>query len=68
MKTQTKPGKYGTLYRFELTYRDSCDEFNTGIQSVWAYDVEHAIEKFYDAPDADCGWELVSVSVNVVRS
>lgn len=54
----TKPGKYGPLYCYRVTYRDvsGSPEFK---QSLWAYSPEHMREKFYGAIDAD-GWEIVS--------
>ena len=59
MKYQTKQGKHGTLYRYAIDYRDSCDKFIGGTQYLWAYDIEHAEEKFYDAEDS-YGWVAVS--------
>lgn len=58
-KPATKQGKYGTLYLFEISYRDRFDPFNTGTSRYWAYDSEHAVEKFYDSEDSD-GWEATS--------
>lgn len=59
----TKTGKHGTLYRYEITYRDYTTYNEIGYdatQRVWAYNIEHAEEKFYDAIDAD-GWRAVSI-------
>jgi hypothetical protein len=57
---QTKPGKHGTLKLFRIAYRDGagCPTFT---QTCWAYDREHAEERFLDAPDAD-GWEIISIT------
>jgi hypothetical protein len=62
MTTATqKPGQHGTLYLYEITYRDSSDVCNNGKQRVWAYNQEHATDKFYDAPDAD-GWVAAKIA------
>lgn len=58
-KPRTKPGPHGGLVRlYEVTYRDQSGD-PTMKQRLWAYNLEHLAEKFYDAPDAD-GWVLVS--------
>lgn len=44
---------------YRVTYRDGADG-PTFSYLTYAYSVEHAGMKFYDAPDAD-GWELVSI-------
>lgn len=60
-KLLTKPGQYGTLYRFAVTYQDDGgDPGSRNIWSCWAYSGEHAEEKFLDSPDAE-GWEVLSV-------
>lgn len=49
---RTKPGAHGTLYRYRIDYRDPCDPaFPPSFVCVWAYDAEHALERFYDGPD-----------------
>ncbi len=57
----TKPGKYGTLHLFSVEYVDNCDAFNTGAQRIWAYNWEHAEEKFYDSCEDDDGWRATAV-------
>ena len=54
-----KPGKYGTLYRYEITYSD--DDPGAPVQTwrTWAYSIEDAIDRFYDS---DNGWRAPSVS------
>ncbi len=62
MKTSLlkKAGKHGTLYLFRFVYTDiddsCCPDFDC---SLWAYDREHAEDRFFDGPDAD-GWRIVS--------
>lgn len=59
-KILSKPGRHGTLYRFRIVYKqrgdDACPEFTW---STWAYDVEHAADRFN--ADDDDAWEIVSV-------
>lgn len=56
-----KAGKHGTLYLFRIGYRDNDDPASPDfVERTWAYDAEHATDKFYDAPDAD-GWRITSV-------
>ena len=53
-KPLTKPGKHGTLYHFVLTYGDDIDpSFGPMTWKTWAYDSEHALDKFYDSNDGD---------------
>lgn len=54
----TKPGKHGTLHLYVVEYCDDHDHDNRGRHQTWAYSLEHAAEKFYDAADAD-GWLLL---------
>jgi hypothetical protein len=56
---ESKRGEHGTLYLFRVSYRDldpACPEFSW---STWAYDADHAVEKFSD--DGDDGWKILSV-------
>ena len=55
----TKPGKYGTLKLYELTFSCTCDPYSpcNGTSKMWAYSVEHAEEKFVDAHEDD-GWQV----------
>lgn len=59
----TKPGKHGTLFRFVIMYRDSdpaCPAFDW---RCWAYDTEHALDKFWSASDGDGdGWTVLSTA------
>ena len=58
----SKPGAHGTLYRFRIVYRDLDDPgFPESDWLAWAYDAEHAEDKFYDSEDA-WGWKIVSIS------
>ena len=57
---QKKPGRYGTLYRFRIVYRDHHDPASPDFeQFTWAYDAGHAEDKFYDTDDT--GWRILSV-------
>ena len=56
---RTKAGTFGTLYLFAVRYRDCVDRCcPTFTWRAWAYDAEHALDKFHSGPDAD-GWEPV---------
>ena len=50
------------MKRYRIEYRDDCDPgcpiFKTTIK---AYDREHAVERFLDAPDGE-GWEIISIT------
>ena len=46
--------------RFLVTYRDTHDPDNGGVWRCFAYDADHAREKFWDEPDVD-GWHIVNV-------
>lgn len=55
----SKPGEHGRLYLFEVRYRDAHDPcFPIFTWRTWAYDAEHAIDKFYMSDDDD-GWTVV---------
>jgi hypothetical protein len=44
----TKPGKHGTLYRYVITYTDRTgDGFGEHTWCTWAYNLDHAEERFY---------------------
>lgn len=54
-----KKGEYGTLYLYQIKYRDlnpACPVFTW---RRFAYDADHAMERWFDGP-ADDGWQLVS--------
>lgn len=56
----TKPGRHGTLYLYKIVYRDRGDPtFGQDTIRLWAYDKEHAEERFYDDPDET--WTIVSI-------
>lgn len=46
-KALTKHGKHGTLYRYAIEYGD-VGQIRIGIWRTWAYDLEHALERFRD--------------------
>jgi len=57
---RTKQGEHGTLYLFRVIYCDTADQDNDGESLLWAYDKEHAEERFYDTPDD--GWRILSIT------
>lgn len=55
----SKPGKHGTLHLFLLRYKDKHDPASPTFEwRTWAYDSDHALDKFYDSDDQ--GWKVVS--------
>ena len=55
-----KPGKHGTLYRYAITYTDRGDGgFGRDVWHTWAYDENHALDRFYD--DGDEGWKHLDI-------
>jgi hypothetical protein len=60
-KPRTKPGKYGTLYLYELEYTDGGDRGMGVLHSrVWRYSLEHVQDAFYEGSDG--GWVLLSAA------
>jgi hypothetical protein len=58
-KFVTKPGKYGTLYRYVVEYTDAGDTgFGRMTWSTWAYSLEHVEDKFHDL---DEGFKILSI-------
>lgn len=56
----TKPGRYGTLYRYELVYTDESDAgFGEMTTRLWAYSLDSAVESFYES---DEGWKLLRIA------
>lgn len=58
-KAITKPGAHGMLYRYAITYTDRSD-YGCGelVWATWAYNLEHAEEKFYANEE---GWTIISL-------
>lgn len=60
-KPVSKPGRYGTLYLFELEYTDSadggCPVFKT---RKWAYDTDAVYLAWDDSLNSE-GWTLLGV-------
>lgn len=45
----TKPGQHGTLYRYNITYRDIDNQlFGSATTSQWAYSEEHVRDRWND--------------------
>ena len=65
MRPLSKPGAHGTLYRYALTYTDRYDAGCAhDLWHCWAYNLEHAEEKFYNSSgdqEGD-GWRIVSIA------
>lgn len=60
MKYETKKGRFGTLYRFVITYTDAYDRgFGEARTQVWAYDAEGAEEQFWENGD---GYRILKVA------
>ena len=58
----TKPGQHGTLYLYRITYRNAGqDDHERFTTRLYAYDVEHALDRFYDGSEND-GWQVVVIS------
>lgn len=55
----TKKGAHGTLHLYVIRYYDTSERGNEWTTRKWAYDEEHARQKFYDG-DSD-GWAIESV-------
>jgi len=57
----SKPGKYGTLYLFTVSYNDPTDPaFGTQTYQTWAYNAEHVSDKFYEN-EFNSGWDIVAI-------
>lgn len=50
---RTKPGKYGTLYLYRVIYRNRFVPDETFITNLWAYNPEHAEERFDDEGESE---------------
>jgi hypothetical protein len=57
----TKPGQYGTLYLYEMSYTDPSDRVMFGVRQtrLFAYNEEHAVDKWVESEET--GFELVAV-------
>lgn len=63
MSTQpvTKPGAHGTLYLYAIVYTDAGDPgFGDHEFRVWAYNLEHAEDKFFSGEDSE-GWKILEM-------
>lgn len=56
----TKPGKHGTLFLYSVTYTDKSDDCIGELKArYWAYNIEHALDRFYEV---DEGWTALRVA------
>jgi hypothetical protein len=63
-KFVTKPGRYGTLYLYAVTYRDRYDPgFGEGHIRLWGYNLEDVEDRFYDDSSDQEGDGFVIVSI-----
>ena len=62
-KALQKPGKEGPLFFYRITYtgREHDPSITPMTWSTWAYNLEHAEDKFYDTDDGE-GWEILSIA------
>ena len=68
MKFRSKPGKFGTLYLYEVRFRDRTDPDNPFDRGrYWAYDADHAVDRFYESLIADDGEFFTVLSVSRVK-
>jgi hypothetical protein len=59
-KYDSKPGKHGTLYRWEIEYKSTDSGSPVFTTHTWAYNLEHAVERFFDGADED--WKIVRLA------
>jgi hypothetical protein len=60
----TKPGRHGTLHLYSVKYSCKLDPgFPPSAWSTWAYNREHAEDRFQESCEAsdDLDWEVLSV-------
>lgn len=56
---ESKPGRFGTLWRYEYTYRDA-DEGPIWTRRGWYYSLDHLEAAFYESCDGDDTWVLLT--------
>lgn len=62
-KPVSKPGPHGTLYRYSIVYTDQGDPgFGEATWNTWAYDSQHAVDRFYESPEGDTGWVALRIA------
>ena len=59
-KYLTKPGAYGTLYRYRYSYQDIDGDGPVWKCQGWYYSAEHVRDAFYSSETSD-GWEIKSI-------
>ena len=68
-KFVTKPGRHGTLYLYSVTYRDRYDPaVGDDTVRLWAYNLEHVEDRFYDESSDEEGDGRVIVDVARVHA
>lgn len=59
-KPVTRQGAHGALYRYAVRYTDKRDPaFGEDVWHCWAYNLEHAEDKFFET---DEGWHILSLA------
>jgi len=59
---RTKPGEHGTLYLYAIPYGDRDPAEPPRSCRLWAYDREHAEERFFDSEE---GFQIVGAITRV---
>ncbi len=58
----TKRGQHGTLYLYKIEYKGKDDPASPVFDMrIWAYNLEHAEDKFYGGADSE-GWTIISLT------
>jgi len=59
-KPVTRQGAHGVLYRYAVRYTDATDPgCPEDVWHCWAYNLDHAEDKFYET---DEGWHILSLA------
>lgn len=69
MTPATRKGAHGTLHLYAVPYGEAGPEpsgFPPSEWRCWAYDAEHAAERFHEGPDAE-GWVMTGAPRRVRR-
>ena len=69
-KFVTKPGRHGTLYLYAVKYTDRYDPaMGQDTTRLWAYNMDHVEDRFYDesSDEEGDGWVIVSIARVLAR-
>lgn len=56
---ESKPGRFGTLWRYQYTYRDADGDGPIWTRQGWYYSLEHLERAFYESCEDDT-WVLLT--------